>query len=270
MRRITWAGLASAGFHLGRTPYRRGAAFPLHDHDFAEIFWIAAGPGRCRHLTATGEQLLSAGDLVVVRPGDVHGFAAVGEGFTQVNVAFPADSLEHIAARYGIDLGAGGLRPRRLPPGGLERLERAVTALAAGRRDLLARERFLLELADILAPAHADALPADCPPWLAALVARLGAGELLDAGVSGLARAAGCSRGHLARVCAAQLGCSATALINRHRVERARLRLAIGDEPITAIAAGCGLPNLGHFYRVFRAATGCTPRAWRLRARQAG
>lgn len=270
MATITWAGLAAGqAFHLSRSPYRRGVGFPLHDHDFAEIFWIATGPGRCRHRTPAGEQVLTTGDLVVVRPTDQHGFASDGAGFTLVNLAFPVGSLDHLAARYGVDLAADALTPRRLGSDSLARLDRALPELAHGPRSLLALERFLLELASLLTPTGAS-VPAGCPPWLEALVRRLAAGDLLTGGVSELAAAAGCSRGHLARMCLRHLGCTATDLINRHRLERARNRLAIDDAPIPAIAAACGLANLGHFYRLFRAATGCTPRAWRLRARQAG
>lgn len=271
MRRIRWAGVGQGqAFHLNRTPYQRGSVFARHDHDFAEIFWIAASPGRCRHLTSAGDQLLSVGDLVVVRPPDVHGFAAERDGFTLVNLAFPLDSLDHLAHRYQVDLAARAMQPMHLPAGSLERLERTVRELAHGPRTLLALERFLLDLAALLAPAGPAQVPEGCPAWLAGVVRRLAAGEPLDVGVSGVARAAGCSRGHLARACSRFLGCTATDLLNRHRLDRARSLLAIDDAPIPAIAAGCGLANLSHFYRLFRADTGCTPRAWRLRARQAG
>lgn len=266
MQRIRWAGLSQGqAFHLNRTPYRRGTGFALHDHDFAEIFWIAAGPGRCRHLRPGGEELLSSGDLVVVRPRDAHGFAAERDGFTLVNLAFPQDSLDHIAQRYQVDLAT-----RHLPADSLERLERAVRDLAHGSRTLLALERFLLDLAGLIAPTGPAQVPDGCPPWLATVVQRLAAGELLDVGVSGVARAAGCSRGHFARASTRFLGCTATELLNRHRLDRARNLLAIDDAPIPAIAVSCGLANLSHFYRLFRSSTGCTPRAWRLRARQAG
>jgi len=39
------------------------------------------------------------------------------------------------------------------------------------------------------------------------------------------------------------------------------------DEPIVQIATGCGLPNLSHFYRLFNARFGVTPRQLRLRHR---
>ena len=44
-------------------------------------------------------------------------------------------------------------------------------------------------------------------------------------------------------------------------------RLATSDEPITSIALDCGLENLGHFYRLFHARYGSTPRGYRLRQR---
>jgi len=271
MQRIRWRNLVrDEAFHLGRSPYRRGATFPLHDHDFAEICWLAAGPGRWRHQTPAGERLLAVGDLLVLRPQDAHAIAVVGDGFSLVNLAFPVASLTHLRERYGIDLAARSPEPRHLPAGALSWLDDAVRRLAHGPRSLLALERFLIDLAGLLTPSDAAPASPGCPPWLQALLRRLAAGELLEQGVAQLAEAAGCSRGHLARACMAHLGCTATDLLNRHRLARARSRLAIDDAPITAIAADCGLPNLSHFYRLFRAATGMTPRAWRLRARRAG
>lgn len=268
MQRIRWRSLGAAAFHLGRTPYRRGGGFPLHDHDFAEVCWQAAGPGGWRHRTPAGERLLATGDLLVLRPEDAHAISVAGDGFSLVNLAFPVASLEHLRMRYGLDLRADG--PRRLGAAALARLDTQVRELAHGPQTLLALERFLIDLGGLLAPPSAAAVPAGCAPWLAALAARLAAGELLELGVSGLARAAGCSRGHLARACQDQLGCTPTELLNRQRLARARVRLAIDDAPIALIAAEVGLPNLSHFYALFRAATGLTPRAFRLRARRAG
>lgn len=271
VQRIRWSSLVrDEAFHLGRTPYRRGAVFPMHDHDFAEVCWLAAGSGRWRHRTAAGECLLEVGDLLVLRPQDAHAVAVAGDGFSLVNLAFPVASLIHLRERYGIDLVARSPEPHHLPAGSLAWLDEAVRRLAHGPRTLVALERFLIDLAGLLAPAEGSPAPPGCPPWLQELVRRLAAGELLEQGVSQLAAAAGCSRGHLARACMAHLGCTATELLNRHRLARASSRLAIDDASITAIAADCGLANLSHFYRLFRTATGMTPRAWRLRARRAG
>ena len=58
-------------------------------------------------------------------------------------------------------------------------------------------------------------------------------------------------------------------LINHHRVEAAKGRLAAADETrsILQIALDCGFASLGPFNRAFREETGMTPRAYRAAQR---
>lgn len=58
-------------------------------------------------------------------------------------------------------------------------------------------------------------------------------------------------------------------LINHHRVEAAKRRLAAADEAgsILQIALDCGFASLGPFNRAFREETGMTPRAYRAAQR---
>ena len=57
---------------------------------------------------------------------------------------------------------------------------------------------------------------------------------------------------------------TATALINELRLTRAAAELKMTDLPIVRIAAECGIANLSHFYRLFNARFGVTPRRYRL------
>lgn len=58
-------------------------------------------------------------------------------------------------------------------------------------------------------------------------------------------------------------------LINHHRIERAKARLAAADndQSILVIAFDSGFSSLGPFNRAFKEATGLTPRAYRLASR---
>lgn len=56
------------------------------------------------------------------------------------------------------------------------------------------------------------------------------------------------------------------ALIRSRRLERCRRDLRdplLADEPVQAVAARWGFADKAHFSRAFRAAYGCSPRAWR-------
>jgi AraC family cel operon transcriptional repressor len=80
-----------------------------------------------------------------------------------------------------------------------------------------------------------------------------------------LARLAKRSPEHVAREFRRYLNWTPTDVINDARMSYAADRLAASDDKITTIALDCGLENLGHFYRLFQARYGCTPRAYRVR-----
>ena len=56
----------------------------LHTHEYAEVFVMLEGEATFRG--PDGEVEVSAGDLVVVPPGEPHGFKASRDGSRQVNI----------------------------------------------------------------------------------------------------------------------------------------------------------------------------------------
>jgi AraC family transcriptional regulator, dual regulator of chb operon len=253
-------------YHVGRRAPPGPFRGVLHTHDFAEVMWIEHGA--LTHLVNGARESLATGDVVFIRATDVHTFT--GEGYAQVNVAFPPDTLDFLEHRYFAD-GRWPWRAGELPA--VYRLDRHQLArmtelsrlLAEAEATRLLLERFLLELLHVaVEPAAMRAVP----QWLRDALERL-AGDpgALAGGVPALARLAGRSREHVNRVARATTGSTATELVNETRLTRAAAELTMTDEPIARIAAGCGLPNLSHFYRLFNARFGVTPRQLRLRHR---
>lgn len=64
-------------------------------------------------------------------------------------------------------------------------------------------------------------------------------------------------------------GCSVAEQIRQVRLNQARLMLAETSEPITLIAEKCGFASYTYLSRVFKEATGLSPREFRLRCRSA-
>jgi quercetin dioxygenase-like cupin family protein len=62
----------------------------LHKHDYPEVFIVLEGQAVFRG--ADGEQEVSAGHVVVVPPGEPHGFTASAGGSKQVNI--------HVSPRF--------------------------------------------------------------------------------------------------------------------------------------------------------------------------
>ncbi len=152
-----------------------------------------------------GERVpLKRGDLVLMRPADVHTFRTSNSaGLTQVNLAFERGTVDFLHERYF----AGGEWPwsrDRLPatyelePGELGWSRELAGLLFAGPATRLVLERFLLAL---LLQLVSPRLQRGLPLWLNDALRRLGDDPAaLASGVPALAALAGRSREHVNRV----------------------------------------------------------------------
>ena len=105
-------------------------------------------------------------------------------------------------------------------------------------------------------------------PWQADLALRL----LLrdpseDVPVAALASRCGLSRSYFIRAFKVSMGLPPHHWLMRHRVDRALGMLERSSDSIAAIALSCGFADQSHLTRVFHAAVGTSPAAWRRRRR---
>jgi AraC family cel operon transcriptional repressor len=257
-------------FHLARLPIgrRRGT---LHRQDYPELMVVRRGA--VLHRLPEGTERLAEGTALFVRADDMHGVGAGPGGAEIVNLMFRAQALDALAGWYGLARGARawwwtGPRPDRVVLGD-DRLGALLTLLDAlqtgpsqGAAGSAARDGVLLALLSLLAPA--PRLPPALPGWLRDALVALEAPEALREGVPALVRVAGRSAAHVSRAVRTHLGRSPTEHVAHLRMARARRLLLTTTLSVEAVAAECGLENRSHFHRLFRAATGTTPRAWRL------
>jgi len=73
------------------------------------------------------------------------------------------------------------------------------------------------------------------------------------------------SPAHLCRRFTRYVGCSPMVYLRNRRLHEVMLRLRSGSERILDLALDCGFADLAYFNRCFKAAAGCTPRAYRSR-----
>jgi AraC-like DNA-binding protein len=272
MKTLFWDRITAPGqvAHVARRRFAGPVPVPVHTHDFAEVLWVEAGRGV--HRVGGVRSEIGTGDLVLIRPADRHGFFEGDPDFTVVNVAFPASTLAHLKRRYfRHDPGFfGGRRARpaayRIGPGERQALAAASRELARAPGDLLALERFLLNLLHDLEGRSPRASLAGCPPWRREACERLREPEHLAGGVQALAALAGRSPEHVARQLRACAGVRPVDLVTAARVDYAASQLALSERPIMDVALECGFDSLSHFYRVFRRKVGETPRGYRLRS----
>jgi transcriptional regulator GlxA family with amidase domain len=84
-----------------------------------------------------------------------------------------------------------------------------------------------------------------------------------------LARQAGVSRFHFARLFRVSTGDSPMAYLLKSRIERAKQMLLQDDRPVCEIAAVLGFCDQSHLTRTFRRLTGLTPREFARRHAEA-
>lgn len=271
MMQLRWRDYAPHGeaFHLARVEVRRSRASPLpHTHDFAEVFWLERGDGT--HLINGRRQLLRAGDLAAIRPGDAHAFRAnEATGFTLVNLAFSAATLAFLNERYpaatGRVFGDGVDLPLHLAgPAPLRRALRDAAEALARSRSRLVLDHFLLTLLLHVAPTEHGRDSGGGPPWLRKACELIREPEHFRDGTRGFVSLTGRSSEHVAREAKRHLGLTPTELVNAARLEFAARELETTTSGINEISLECGFQSLAHFYSLFREHYGTTPRRYRL------
>jgi AraC family cel operon transcriptional repressor len=244
-----------------------------HDHNFHELFWVEANGGI--HWINGRPVPLRVGDLVLIRASDTHAFSTGPSGapLRLVNFAFFAHIWTDLRRRYfgraPVFFSNPSLAARTyaLEEFQLAAIRQAAGLLRSGLRDRLQTESFLLGVLSLLQARGFHLGAGTAPGWLREACAVIGRKPNFAGGMPALARLAGRSPEHVAREFRRHLGRTPTDVINEARMSYAADRLATSEEAIVAIALDCGLENLGHFYRLFHARFGCTPRAYRLRQR---
>lgn len=245
---------------------------PPHTHDHHELFWVEDGEGI--EWINGGKRPLTAGLLVLVRADDAHAFTAAQPGAVVrfVNFAFPVSLWTGLRERHFSRRAVyfaeknPGRREWRLEPADLERLRAMARDLAAGARDLLSTEAFLLGVLALLAGLESRHEAGRLPSWLSGSLARIQEPRHFARGTPEFARLAGCSPEHLARAVRRHLGRTPTDVVNEARLTYAAQQLCTTERPILDIVADCGLENVGHFYKLFRARFGTSPERYRRHA----
>jgi AraC family cel operon transcriptional repressor len=250
--------------------YRPGDAYPFHSHEFAEFFWIE--DGTLRHRCDHGEHRMDQGMIALIHPDRRHALEPwPGHHCVLVNVTIAPEVLERLHQRYGPWWHLAPDRPwhHRLSAADLQALQAWIEILGSGAPSILTVDAFLCDLLRRL-ERQTESSPLDVlPEWLRDALEACREPPQLSQGLAALVHLTGRSREYIARLLRQQCNTSPTELLNGMRMRYAAERLRLGDETVTDLAADCGYTNLTHFYRLFKAAYGCTPKGYRLQARQA-
>lgn len=274
MNRLPLKRFVPAGqhYHFANGFFDSAVPRNYHDHDFYEIFWVEEGGG-VHHINHR-KRALKEGMVVLVKDTDIHALSA-GEGKTLriANLAFSKRCWEELFERYfpeekdpmQLTAASREIALRHEDFLSIRRQSRRLNSAARSRAGL---DLLLLEILFLWRHYTASETQRPVvPDWLDAACRGIRNTEHLQRGLESFYRIAGRSPDHVARACRTHFGISPTEIVNAARLEHASVRLSGTDDCILDIAHDCGLPNLAHFYKLFAARFGTTPRRHRMQAR---
>lgn len=245
--------------HFARTTLTTARPNPLHAHDFFDLFWVQNGKVR-QHLEDRTE-ILNEGDLVLIPPGIKHGVQAKGEFSLLVSVCIHPDVVRRLTNRHKAELpNLSEIKSTTNDSRDLANLNRAALTLEKSNRGDLATEAFLLP---ILMAFTSRETSSTLPLWLINAMKAARDPDVFRLGAAGLVQMTGKAHAHVSRTMRAHLGQSPSEFINDVRMTYAARQLVTDDEPIQMIADHCGIPNMAHFHKLFRAKHGITPLKYR-------
>jgi AraC family transcriptional regulator len=184
------------------------------------------------------------------------------------NLADAKPTDEHSAhgdAAASTDKAADPLIGSELAATVLHLIQTANTALSY---DGTAARQFLDQAVALLRPQPSarstDPVACGLSPWQVRRTA-----EIIDKNLEAslktaeLARAVRLSTGYFCRAFKKSFGHAPHAYITAKRLQRAQRMMLTTDEPLSQIAAACGLADQSHLSRLFRRLMGQNPNAWR-------
>jgi AraC family L-rhamnose operon transcriptional activator RhaR len=270
--------------------YMHGSQIALHEHDFLEIVLVTKGAAE--HRTVQGSEPLSTGDLVIIHPGQWHGYDAP-EAMWIRNCCLSGELFSRELAWVHDDPRLAPLFPARMPrddderraaPQGvrvlhfsgeaLRRVHEAYDGLQALCDSGEAKDRRGVLVARALLLLEAIAAHGDFAATTQSGDGRVAAATTLMAetpahpwSLAELAGRTGSSASHLLRLFRHDTGLAPIAWLARLRAERLAVLLLTSEKSVAELGPAVGWDDPSYCARRFRARFGVAPDAYRRRHR---
>jgi transcriptional regulator len=242
-----------------------------HTHDYYEYCFVASG--KIAHVCNRQKTTMNKGDLVFIRPEDVHRLGRIeGQHFEYINVGVTREEMQRVFQYFGKPL-EDRLLPSRMPPvvnlGGdeLQRLTSKHQPLffefsnsGSNVEKLNIRMRSILTEVMSCFLFSADQEPEqDSKKWLDQVLQQMNSPSNISRGMEALVEISGFSQGHLCRLMKAYYGVTPVAYIIDLRLNYAADLLRGMDMSVNEIARKVGYYSISHFLRSFKEKFGTTP-----------
>lgn len=244
---------------------KRGVACLPHFHDFYEVVFILGGRGI--HVVDGVASRFQVGDILVIKPGEVHYYREVHE-FSLASVVIAPDSAARVLPLFGIEAGNQLYLEEHTFRDACDLL-RSIES----HSNMLAK-RFTFELVELLGRESFEVStktePLHSIPELTE--ARLGpALQILEEGferpikVEELCKASFMSERSLYRHFVTVTGRSPIVYLNDLRLHQAMILLKRGELRVVDVAFVVGFNDQSYFNRQFSRLTGLPPGRWQKR-----
>ncbi|WP_030662687.1 helix-turn-helix transcriptional regulator [Streptomyces cellulosae] len=269
-------GMQVGPMGTGRTWLADAPLHRVHRIDFHVVMLFDDGP--VPHMIDFAEYEATAGDLLWIRPGQVHRFSRTceyrGTVLTMQPGFLPRSTVEATGLyRYDLppllrpdEAQRGGLRPALAQ---LQREYEDTTTLPLSLHTAVLRHSlsaFLIRLAH-LAASSAEAARRQSDTTFTLFRDAVEKGFATNHSVSAYADALGYSRRTLVRAVRAATGETPKGFIDKRVILEAKRLLAHTDMPIGRIGAAVGFPDAANFSKFFQQHTEMTPAGFRAELR---
>lgn len=204
----------------------RTERFIEHTHDYAELFIVLSGT--VIHTVNGGVEHLKSGDVVFIRPADVHRYGKCDGEFTFLNITFTMDTLRLAFEYLGEGFPSEAMLGAEMPPSSamvgseLHRLDGRLKVIGAIAPDDVARRRTALRmlLIDLLSERFSGytSRTDTMPTWLEELCLNMRVDGNFAFGAERMIALSGKTREHLSRSIKKHLGLTLSEFINDLRL----------------------------------------------------
>lgn len=252
------------GFVFTEYSYSEGAVFPRHCHEMAYFSIVLSGSYQEQYSKQQVRHCDSQN--VLYHPaGEAHSDAFGNQGGTIFSIELEPRRMAMLRD-YELQVAESLALPHRQVAW---LMRRAYQSFAnSDRRSALLLEATAIEMLYQLPWKHSAYTESNTPRWLKGAVEILHAEFCRPFSLAVIAHRVGAHPVHLARTFRRLRGMTVGQYVRKLRVDYVINALA-GEDSLSDIAAHAGFSDQSHLGRVFRMATGMTPRQFRLAHRRA-
>lgn len=248
--------------------------FRPHYHDYCELFLML--DGCCTHLVNNRQRRLKRGDLVFIRPADVHDYVKINEApFSFLNLTFTVDLCRTMFAFLGKGFPGEQLWAEALPPtvelGNKQREDIArqmgtVCSIDSNNKEALGTALRIL-LFRIFSQCFTDFVEekSPVPEWLDVLCDEMRRNGNFVYGTKKLFSLSDKTREHISRCMKRYLNQTPSEFINELRVQYIANMLQNSNHSIGDVVFDSGFGNLSWANTCFKEKYGMTMREYRYR-----